>query len=110
MEISIKARHGKLPESIRKQAHQRLSRMERFDRRLTSATLVVDIAANGHTAEARIAPAGGPPLIGHTSAPTMRAAIDGALDRVERQLRRRSERKVARRTRAGAAVREPVMP
>lgn len=110
MEITINARHGRLPNSLRNQAQQRLSRMERFDRRLTSATLVIDGAPNGHTAEARIAPAGGPPLIGHAQAATLRAAIDGALDRVERQLRRRSERRVARRTRAGVAARESDMP
>ena len=110
MEITINARHGRLPDSLRNQAEQRLARLERFDRRLNSATRVIDGAPKGHTAEARIAPAGGPPLIAHARAATLRAAIDGALGRVEGQLRRRSERRVARRTRAGAAARDPVMP
>jgi ribosomal subunit interface protein len=110
MEISIHARHGKLPESLKNQANQRLARLERFDRRLTSAALVIDGAAGRHHAEARLAPAGGPPLIGHGEAPTLRAAIDTAIDRVERQLKRRGERRVARRGRMAAAVRDTVIP
>jgi ribosomal subunit interface protein len=110
MQITINARNGRLPDSLRNQAEQRLSRMERFDRRLTSATLVIDGAPNGHRAEVRIPTAGGPPLIAHAEAATLRAALDGAIDRVERQLKRRSERRVARRSRAGAAVRDAVMP
>jgi putative sigma-54 modulation protein len=109
MEITINARHGKLPDSLRNQAQQRLSRMERFDRRLTSATLVIDAVPNGHHAEARIAPAGGPPLIGHNNAATLRAAIDGAISRVERQLKRRRERRVARRSRT-IAIPDAVIP
>jgi putative sigma-54 modulation protein len=109
MEITINARHGKIPDSLRNQAQQRLARMERFDRRLTSAALVIDAIPNGHHAEARIAPAGGPPLVAHNEAATLRAAIDGALDRVERQLKRRRERRVARRSRV-VATRDVVMP
>ncbi|HEX6309866.1 MAG TPA: HPF/RaiA family ribosome-associated protein [Longimicrobiales bacterium] len=111
MEITINARHGKLPDSLRNQATRRFSRFERIDRRLTAGALVIDGSARDYRAEARLVPAGGPPLIGHAQAGTLRAAIDGALDRLERQLKRRRERRVARRTRGLAdAVREDVLP
>ncbi|HEX6134833.1 MAG TPA: HPF/RaiA family ribosome-associated protein [Longimicrobiales bacterium] len=111
MEITINARHGKLPDSLRNQANLRFSRFERIDRRLTSGALVIDGAARGYRAEARLIPAGGPPLISHAHASTLRAAIDGAFDRLERQLKRRRERRVARRTRGVAvAVRDEVIP
>lgn len=110
MEITINARHAKLPDSLRNQAALRFSRFERIDRRLISGALVIEPAARGHRAEARLLPAGGPPLISHAESPTLRAAIDGALDRVERQLKRRRERRVARRTRGvAAALQDEVM-
>ena len=104
MEIRINARHGKLPESLRNQAEQRFLRLERLGRRITAGSLVIDGTARLHRAEARVLAAGGPPLIGHAEGPTLRAAIDGALHRLERQLKRRGERRVARRTRGPALV------
>ena len=99
MEIRINARHGKLPESLRNQAEQRFARIGRLDGRITSASMVIDGNARLHRVEARISAAGGPPLVGHAEGPTLRGAMDGALHRVERQLKRRGERRVARRHR-----------
>ena len=104
MEIRINARHGKLPESLRNQAEQRFMRLERLGRRITAGSLVIDGTARLHRAEARVLAAGGPPLIGHAEGPTLRAAIDGALQRLERQLKRRGERRIAQRTRGPAPV------
>jgi ribosomal subunit interface protein len=106
MEIRINARHGKLPESLRNQAEQRFSRLEKLDSRITAGSLVIDGTARLHRAEARLLAAGGPPLIGHAEGATLRGAIDGALHRVERQLKRRGERRITRRTR-GAALALP---
>lgn len=106
MEVRINARHGKLPDSLRNQAEQRFSRLERLDRRITAGSLVIDGNARMHRAEARLLAAGGPPLIGHAEGPTLRGAIDGALHRLERQLKRRGERRIARRTRSA----EPTAP
>ena len=107
MDLTINARHGKLPESLRNQAQQRFSRLERLDRRITTGTLVIESVSNMHRAEARLVAAGGPPLIGHADAPTLRGAIDGAIDRVERQLKRRRDRRTTRRTRNTVAAAVP---
>lgn len=111
MEVRINARHGKVPDSLRKQAQQRFSRLERLDRRITAGSLFIDGTARLHRAEARLVAAGGPPLIGRAEGPTLRGAIGGALDRLERQLKRRGERRIARRTRGlPAAVSDEVIP
>lgn len=99
MDITINARHCKVPDSLRNQAKQRLARLERIDRRLTAATLVFDVEATTRRVEARIAVAGGPPIIGQGEGPILRNALDAALTRAERQLKRRRERRVARRSR-----------
>jgi ribosomal subunit interface protein len=104
MEIRINARHSKLPDSLKNQAEQRFGRLQRLDRRITAGSLVIDGTAHLHRAEARLVAAGGPPLIAHAEGPTLRGAIDAALHRLERQLKRRGERRVARRTRDVALV------
>ena len=98
MEITINARHITVPESVRNQATQRLSRLQRLNRRLTGGTIVFVAERNARRAEARLAVAGGPPILGHGEGPTLRAALDAAVERLERQLKRRRERVIARRT------------
>jgi ribosomal subunit interface protein len=105
MDITINARHCKVPESLRNQAKQRTARLARLDRRLTAATLVFAVENGVRRVEARVAVAGGPPIIGQDEGPTLRSALDGALARLERQLKRRRDREVGRRTRS-VAIRE----
>ncbi|CAN5687325.1 hypothetical protein BH23GEM9_BH23GEM9_14170 [soil metagenome] len=97
MDITINARHCKVPDSLRNQASQRFTRLARIDRRLTAATLVFEVEHNVKRAEARVAVAGGPPIISHDEGATLRNAMDGALDRIERQLKRRRQRMIDRR-------------
>lgn len=99
MEVTINARHCNVPDSLRNQATQRINRLERQHRRLTGGTIVFDVERELRRAEARLAVAGGPPLISRGEGATLRAAMDSALDRLERQLKRRRERNVARRAR-----------
>jgi ribosomal subunit interface protein len=108
MDVTINARHCRVPESLRNQARQRLARLERLDRHLPAATLVFDVENAVRRVEARIAVAGGPPVIGKGEGPTLRSALDGALTRVERQIKSRRKRVVARRSR-GVPVHEPDM-
>ena len=105
MDVTINARHCKVPDSLKNQAEQRFARMERIDRRITTATLVFDEAAGVRRAEARLTIPGGSLLVGHGQGATLRAAMDGALNRLDRQLKRSRDRRVARRTRDHAASR-----
>jgi len=106
MDVTINARHCKVPDSLRNQAAQRFARMERVDPRITTATLVFDEGTGTRRAEARLTIPGGLLLVGHGAGPTFRAAMDGALHRLERQLKRTRDRRLARRTKDRAAERE----
>jgi ribosomal subunit interface protein len=99
MDVTINARHCSVPDSLRNQATQRLNSFQRLDRRATAATLVFDGAPNGWHVEARLAVAGGPPLVARADGATLRSAMDGALDRLQRQLKRQRERLLDRRSR-----------
>jgi ribosomal subunit interface protein len=99
MDIRINARHLRISDSLRTQAEYRLERLGRLDRRLTAATLTFDAENTVKRAEARVAVAGGPPIIGHGEGATPRNALDAAVDRLERQLKRRRQRMLDRRSR-----------
>jgi ribosomal subunit interface protein len=100
MDITVNARHCTIPDSVRNQATQRLLSMRRLDPRLTGGAIVFIAERGERHAEARLAVTGGPPLVGHGSGPTLRSAMDRALDRLARQLKRRRERMTDRRTRS----------
>lgn len=100
MDVTITALHCTVPDSIRELTERRMAGLERYGRRAMSAAVSF---ANDHgrkTCEARIGIAGGPPRIATATAPTFRAALDLAADRLERQLKRYQDR---RRRRRGAA-------
>lgn len=99
MDITINARHCTVPESLRNQAIQRLTRLDRIGAGITSATVIFDGAASSRRVEARLAVAGGPPVVSHGDDATLRGALDGALSRMERQVKRRRKRALAKRTR-----------
>jgi ribosomal subunit interface protein len=99
MDITINARHCRVPDSLRIQAARRFNRLARIDRRLTAATLVFEVDHGVKRVEARVTVAGAPPMISHDEGATLRNAMDGALARIERQLKRRRQRMLDRRTR-----------
>jgi ribosomal subunit interface protein len=101
MDISINARHERVSDSLRAQAEYRLQRLQRLEQRITSATITFESEHATKSAEARLSVAGGPPIIAHGSGSMMRNALDEAMDRIERQLKRRRKRLRDNRTRAG---------
>jgi ribosomal subunit interface protein len=99
MDISIKGRHTRVGDSLRAQAEFRMERMQRLEDRITAATITFESANTVKSAEARLAVAGGPPVISHGEGATLRNALDAAMDRIERQLKRRRQRARTGRTR-----------
>jgi ribosomal subunit interface protein len=101
MEVTISGIHTTIPETLHDHAQRLARRLDRYEPR--AATMVVHFEnVNGiRTAEARLAAAGGPPMIARGTGPTYRNALNQAVERIERQLkRRRQRRRQSRRTTA----------
>lgn len=92
MEVSFTARHGSIPDSVRRHTEERLQRLTRFERRPSHAHIYYDGDGARRRAEAIITVAGGGSFIAAGEASTLRAAVDIALERAERQLKRERER------------------
>ena len=92
MEVSFTARHGSIPDSIRRHAQERLQRLAKFERRPTHAHIYVESEGPQRRAEAHMSVAGGGTFIAAGEGGTLRAAVDAALERAERQLKKERER------------------
>jgi ribosomal subunit interface protein len=101
MEVTINARHCSIPETLRERTVRMIHTLERYHVRSTSAVVSFQNDHGGRSVEARLAVAGGPPLVARASGPTFRTALDRAVDRLERQLKRSRERIRRRRLAAG---------
>jgi ribosomal subunit interface protein len=103
MEVTINGRHCSIPESVREHASRLVRRLDRYGARATSAIVSFEADHGRKSAEARLAVAGGPPLVAHADGPTYRSALERSIDRLERQLKRRRQRRRRLRVAAGRA-------
>jgi putative sigma-54 modulation protein len=92
MEIIITTRGAAIPDAVRVHTEEKLKRVERFETR--PATTHVSFSGDGaaKAAEVRITVAGGGVHIAHGAASNFRSALDQAVDRLLRQLKRDRER------------------
>ena len=93
MQISTTARHCELEPDLRAFAHQRLERVSRFARDIREAHLTVTAEKFRHVAEITLR-LDHTELVCREESVEMRAAIDGAVDRIEEQLRRHKDKRV----------------
>jgi ribosomal subunit interface protein len=92
MQVNITARHCNVPQGVRVAAEQRLQRLERYEPRVDNAIVEFDSDAGNKQVETRVFVKGSHSIIAHGTGDTFRTALDKALDRLTRQLRRRRER------------------
>lgn len=108
MDITMNARHCTVPESLRRLAQARLERLQRFDTRMQSATVTFQAESGVKQVDIRAAIKGGPPQLGQGTGATFRSALDRALERMERQVKRRREKRRTFRTRVSANLGAPI--
>jgi putative sigma-54 modulation protein len=92
MQISTTARHCELDTELRAFAQARLEKITRFARDIQEARLIVTAEKSRHVAEITLR-LDHHELVSREASPEMRTAIDGAVDRIEEQLRRHKDRR-----------------
>lgn len=97
MIVTISARHCEIPDSLRATTERRVARLRRYHPRLAQAEVVYDRERVAHAAEIRLLVEGDSPVIAHGAGETFDVALDAAVGRVSRQLKRGRERRTTRR-------------
>jgi len=113
MRLQVKARQGQVKDSVRRYAEDKLLKL---DRRLHDLTLVeVTLSrehnpsiADDHVAEA-VVHTKGPSIVARGAGISFEAAIDGLLDKLERQVERYRDKRT-HETRRRAQQQEPPAP
>jgi ribosome-associated translation inhibitor RaiA len=93
MEVRVTTLHGSIPESLNDHAARLALRLERLGLRASTMTVNFEQVNGIRTVEARLSTAGAPPMVGKGTGPTYRNALNEAVDRIERQIKRTRERR-----------------
>ncbi|MDH4177328.1 MAG: ribosome-associated translation inhibitor RaiA [Thermoleophilia bacterium] len=114
MRLQLTARHGSVPDSVRKYVERKLTKLERRIHDATVIEVVLDREMNPKIAEDHVVEATihtkGPSLHGREAAVTYEAATDRLVDKLERQVERYRDKRVHERRRRSAGPEPPVGP
>ena len=94
MDVRITTRHATVGETFMELARDRAEKLTKFEPRLISVDLIFDEEHGDFSAEARAEVPGVPPLIATAENSSKRKALDTALDRLGRQLRKERSKRV----------------
>jgi ribosomal subunit interface protein len=100
VEVVVTGRHGVAPE-LREYAERKVAKLEHLFERLTSASVVLDVAGAVHKAEASVHAPGGAVLVARAEAGDMRQALDDLEARLCTQARKLKAKREGRRKAPG---------
>lgn len=94
MQINVSARHGHLSDATRQKLLAKLEKLPRLFERLTSIELTVDLEHNdeAHEVELRVSAEHKHDFVATERAAELMAAVDGAVHKLEQQLRKYKEK------------------
>jgi ribosomal subunit interface protein len=94
MDVRITTRNANVGDSFLRQAGERVQKLERYEPRLQSVTILVAEDRGRISVEARAEVPGVPTVVASATGDSERGALDGALQKLRRRLRRGRSRRV----------------
>ena len=93
MQISISTRHGHLSDASREKIHGKVEKLGRLFERLASIEVTVDLEhENAPSVDVQVSAEHKHDFVAGDKSDTLMAALDGAIHKVEQQLRKYKER------------------
>lgn len=98
MQISISARHGHLSPGTQEKITEKVDKLSRYHERVTSIQVTVDLGhKDAPSVEVRVKAEHADDFVATDDADNVLAALDGAVHKVESQLRRHREKQTEHR-------------
>ena len=95
MQISVSTRHGHLATETQEKIAQKIEKLTRFHDRISSAVVTVDLKDEGQPkVEVNLSVDGAPGFFSKTQGPRLIGAVEGAVSKLEEQLRRHKEKTI----------------
>ncbi len=98
MQISISTRHGQLGQETKDKIDTKLQRLVRFHERITAVHVTVDLENSESHVEIRVSVERSKDFVSRTKGPELMGALDGAIRKLEEQLRRHKDKLVEHRS------------
>lgn len=104
MQTQVSILHHDYPTQVRNQVEQKLQHLVKFYERTVSMRALLERQADEHRVEIVANVGQGAVLVVDARAPAFASALDEALERMERLLKRHNQKHVAARRRGGRAA------
>ena len=99
MQINISTRHGQLAQETKDKINLKMQRLDRFQERMTAVDVTVDLEHGDEThVEIRVSVERAKDFVSRTKGPELMGALDGAIHKLEEQLRRHKDKLVEHRS------------
>ena len=99
MQINISTRHGHLSQASQEKISDKVTRLSRLFERLTAVEVVCDVEHPEHpNVEIRVSAERHDDFVAKDDAPNLMAAVDGAVHKLEQQIRKFKEKLKGHRT------------
>lgn len=93
MIINVSARHGDMQPDAQEKIKQKVQKLQRFFDRITAVVATVDLKkVENPKVELRVSAEGHDDFVSTSDGKNIPAALDGAMDKMERQLRKHKEK------------------
>lgn len=93
MQVIVSARHFDVTDELREVVESRFAKLVRYEPRVSRAEVTLLEEKNRCEVEASVSVDGGGPMHAHGEAEDFRTAVDRAVERLERQLKRHRSRR-----------------
>ncbi len=98
MEFDISTRHGALSSETQQRIREKVAKLPRYLDRITAVHVTVDVAdAAANEVEVRVSAEHAPDFVAREKAGSVSTALDGALHKLEQQLRKHKQKKTEHR-------------
>ena len=99
VQVDISTRHGHLSTETQQKISRKIEKLAKFHERIRSARVILDLQdEQAPDVEVRVSVARLPELVAHSGGNSLWGAVDGALHKIEDQLRKKREKSIDRRT------------
>ena len=103
MKTTITFRHMQPSEALKGYVNERLTKLDRYVRNSAEAHVILNVEKSVHSAEVVVA-SKGVRAQGRLGTQDMYASIDGAIEKVEKTLKRHHDKRITAKSQAGKAV------
>ena len=99
MQISISVRHGQVSAATQEKITQKVDKLQRYFDRVTAIDVTLDLEhRDSPSAELRVSAERTDNFVATDSASSVLAAVDGAIHKLEQQLRKHKDKRTDRRS------------